>query len=54
VGWLNQVLYTDKNVQAIFRDISKGGSGDIQSAVGYDLATGWGEPDIGKLADAIP
>jgi kumamolisin len=54
VGWLNQILYTDKNVQAIFRDISKGGSGDIQSAVGYDLATGWGEPDIGKLADVIP
>ena len=54
VGWLNQVLYTDPKVQAVFRDISKGGSGEMQAAVGYDMASGWGEPDIGKLADAIP
>lgn len=54
VGWLNQVLYTDAKVQGIFRDIAKGSSGDHQAAVGYDMASGWGEPDIGKLADAIP
>lgn len=54
VGWLNRILYTDKNVQASFKDISQGGSGDVQAVVGYDFATGWGEPDIGKLADALP
>lgn len=54
VGWLNQVLYTDTNVQAAFRDITKGSSDVTPAAPGYDMASGWGEPDIGKLADAIP
>lgn len=54
VGWLNQVLYTDASVQAIFRDIAKGGSGERMATTGWDYPTGWGEPNIGKLADAIP
>ncbi|MEJ7599043.1 MAG: S53 family serine peptidase [Kofleriaceae bacterium] len=54
VGFLNQTLYSDPDVQATFRDITAGGTSFHDAAPGWDYPTGWGAPDAAALADALP
>jgi len=54
VGWLNSILYTNKDVQAALKDVTSGESGSQQARSGWDYTSGWGALDIKKLADVIP
>jgi kumamolisin len=36
-----------------FRDITAGNNGAFSAAIGYDMVTGVGVPDIGELATAL-
>jgi subtilase family serine protease len=63
-GLLNPVLYELGRAQArggpaVFHDIVAGSSTTtlargFRAKPGYDLATGWGSPDVGALFDAYP
>ncbi|EYF05687.1 S53 family peptidase [Chondromyces apiculatus] len=54
VGLLNPLLYRDAKVQAAFRDMTEGATPFFSAGPGWDYPTGWGSPDIAKLAAAIP
>jgi kumamolisin len=54
VGWLNSILYTNKDVQAALKDVTSGESGSQQARDGWDYTSGWGALNIAKLADVVP
>lgn len=54
VGFLNPFLYQMPEVQATFRDVKTGKTEFFEAGPGWDYPTGWGAPDIKKLADAVP
>jgi kumamolisin len=53
-GLLNPLLYRSPEVQGTFRDIVHGKTDLFEARPGWDYPTGWGAPDIAKLADALP
>ncbi|MRI90509.1 kumamolisin [Aggregicoccus sp. 17bor-14] len=54
MGWLNPLLYTRKDVQATFRDITEGGTPKYKAQKGWDMPTGWGAPDAEGLYRTMP
>ncbi len=54
VGWLNSLLYTDRAIQATFRDITTGGTWKYDAGPGWDFPTGWGAPSAEGLFSTVP
>ena len=55
--YLNPVFYrfgrTPSIARLVFHDITKGSNRFHPATRGWDFATGWGTPDVMRLADAI-
>jgi kumamolisin len=54
MGWLNSLLYTERDLQASFRDIAVGGTYRYSAGPGWDFPTGWGAPDAERLFTSMP
>jgi kumamolisin len=54
VGWLNSLLYTERSIQATFRDITVGGTWKYAAGPGWDFPTGWGAPSAEGLFSTVP
>ncbi len=53
-GNLNPALYAVGKAQpSAFHDVTQGNNLNYNAGPGYDLATGWGSPDISALAQAL-
>ena len=52
LGFLNPLIYPLVG-SACFRDITEGCNGSYDSQPGYDMVTGAGVPNVGKLIEAL-
>lgn len=55
LGFINRTLYTNRELQATFFDVTDGMVASLNRAtVGWDFATGWGSPRLDRWVDVIP
>lgn len=52
LGFMNPMIYSRINDFA-FHDITVGGNGFFNAGAGYDMATGWGTPDLFRMAQSL-